>query len=219
MRSKKLGLRAWKDFYDQVWWMLVYLAIWWFLTVTIVFGPPAMLLLFKVADPRMGVWGERMTFAEISRYLIEHLGRGWKLWLMTMPLIALCVFNLQFYGGSENALALLTPVWLALLILSVVCMITIFTYAAIMEAPAGESFKQGLRFAIAGLPRLIPILLITLFIPFIIVSTIVLFAYPLTFIFPGVTALAMGRYILEVQNLEFPRPNEPTAERLQEKRS
>ena len=219
VRALKLGLRAWKDLYDQVWWMLLYLALWWFLTITVVFGPPALLLLFRVADPRQGVWGDRMNFGEVNRYLLDNLVRGWKIWLATVPLVALCIFNLNFYGGSDQTLAVLTPLWLVLLIMSTVGAIAIFAYAAIMETAAMESIKAGVKIATANLPKLIVILLFTLFIPFIFVSTVVLFAYPLTFVFPGVTALAMGRFILDAQDMDYPKPNEPTEELLREKRT
>ena len=219
MRALKMGLRAWKDLYDQIWWMLLYLILWWFLTVTVVFGPPAMLLLFHVADPRVGVWGDRLTLREVVQFLLSNFGRGWKVWLATVPIVALCVFNLTFYGGSDHAIAVLTPIWLALVVMAIVATIVIFACAGILGMSARESFKTGFKVTASRAPQLVLILLVTLFLPFIMFAWIITIAYPLTFVIPGVTALAMGRLVLDALGQEYPRPNEPTEELLREKRT
>ncbi|HQY29919.1 MAG TPA: hypothetical protein PK691_01460, partial [Thermomicrobiales bacterium] len=126
MQALRLGLRAYRDFYDHIWWMLVLLVVWWVLNVTIVFGPPATLLLFHLADPRQGVWEDRLTPRECARYLLDNWARAWKLWLATAPVLALVVFNLHFYGGSDHALAVLAPIWVVLLVVVAIGMITIF---------------------------------------------------------------------------------------------
>jgi hypothetical protein len=155
----------------------------------------------------------------MAQYILANFGRGWKIWLATVPIIALSLFNLDYYGGSDSALALLTPIWLALFVLSIIGTVTIFACAGMMETPAGESIRTGLKVAAARLPQLILLLLITFFIPSILFSRILTIAYPLTFVIPAVTALAMGRLVLDTLGLEYPRPNEPTEERLREKRS
>src|SRR4051812_21813553 len=142
--------------------MLLYLAVWWLLIATVIFGPAATLLLFHIADPRLGVWGDRPTMRDSARYLLDNLGRSWKICLATVPLVVLCAFNLSFYGGSDNAIALLTPIWLALLALAVVCSVTIFAYGGVMGSAAGETIKLGAKVAAARLPQLVLLLLITL---------------------------------------------------------
>jgi hypothetical protein len=219
LRTLRLGLRAWRDFYDQIWWMLLYLAVWWLLIATVIFGPAATLLLFHIADPRLGVWADRPTMRESARYLLDNLGRSWKICLATVPLVVLCAFNLSFYGESDNAIALLTPIWLALLALAVICTITIFAYGGVMESPAGVSIKLGAKVAAARLPQLLLLLLITLLIPYMVITPIVNYAFPLFIVLPGVTAIAVSRHVLDTLALEYPRPNDPTEERLHEKQS
>jgi hypothetical protein len=219
VQAIKLGLRAYRDFYDHIWWMLLVLVVWWILNVTVVFGGVATLLLFRVADPRQGIWEDRMGFRESSQYLLTHFTRGWKIELMTVPLVALVAFNLNFYGSGDHALAILNPVWLMLLVAFALATLVIFALGGVTERSAIDAWKTGIRMTLIRLPAVLTILLITAIMPFLLISTLLAFLYPLIFVLPGIVAIALSRYVLIAMNLAYPTPDEPTDERLREKKT
>jgi hypothetical protein len=214
----KLAIRAYRDFYDHIWLMLLVVAAWWTLLFTVILIPSATLLLFKAADPRMGPWEERITFREASAYLWQQFGRGWKLAAACFPIILLTAFNLRFYGMSDSAMALMSPLWLLLLIVAVTASSIIFALASLQEDPAGETIRQGLRLTAMRFPAALTVLLITAVVPATIFLGPLYFLAPLVLAVPGLVAIAMTRFVLKVSGMPMPEPNKPTEERLHEKR-
>ena len=219
MTTLRLAIRAYRDFYDIVWWMLLTTAIWWLMLVSVVFAPAATLLLFHQADPRLGVWEDRPDFREMGRYLMSQLGRSWLLALATVPLLALMTFNLSYYGGSDGAAALLAPFWLVLVIIAVIATLIIFALAALTEADAKSCLRDGLRLTGLYFPGALLVLVITFVIPLLLLTSVLQFLLPLILVLPGLVATAFSRFVLRVSRIPYPRPNEPTEERLHEKRS
>jgi hypothetical protein len=215
----RLAIRSYRDFYDIIWWMLLATAIWWLMLISVVFAPAATLLLFRQADPRLGIWEDRPGLGEMGRYLIAQVGRGWLLALATVPLVALMAFNLNYYGGSDNAISLIAPFWLVLLIIGVTATLIIFALAALTGADAKSCLRDGLRLAGLRFPAALVVLLITLVIPGLILLTALEFLFPLVLALPGLVATAFSRFVIRAARIPHPNPNEPTEERLHEKRS
>ena len=218
MGTLKLAFRAYRDFYDHIWLMLLMTAIWWCLIVTVAFAPSATLLLFKVADPRTGAWEDRVGFREASSYLWTELLRGWKITIATIPLVALLAFNLQFYGGSDGTLALLSPVWLLLLIIAITSTLVIFALGGMTDLPAGAVIRKGWRVTALRLPGALLVILITFIVPATIIGSVLYFVLPIILVLPGILATGLSRYVLKSLGEAYPEPNKPTEERLHEKR-
>ena len=218
MAALRLALRSYREFYDQVWLMLLVSLVWWLLLLTFVFAPSATLLLFRHADPRLGSWDERLDVAASGRYLWNQFVRGWTLALVTLPVIALTAFNLWFYSGSSSVLSALGPLWLVLLIVSVVASIIAFALAATTELPVKQVIVAAARITALRLPAVIIILLVTLVIPVLLITTTLYFLLPLLLMIPGIVATAFTRFGLLALGEPIPNPNEPTAERMHEKK-
>ena len=218
MGTLKLALRAYRDYYDHIWIMLLMTAVWWCLVVTVAFAPSATLLLFRVADPRKGAWDDRIGFREASTYLWTEILRGWKLALATIPLVALLAFNLQFYGGSDGVFALLSPVWLLLLIIAVTSTLIIFALGGMTNLPAGAVVRKGWRVTGLRLPGALLVILITFIIPATIIGSVLYFILPVILVLPGILAIGLSRFVLKSLGEAYPEPNKPTEERLHEKR-
>jgi hypothetical protein len=219
VHALKLGLRAYRDFYDQIWWLLLLLVLWWLLNVTVVFGPAATLLLFHEADPRQGIWEDRLGPRGSVQFLIQNFARGWKLALMTLPAVALVAFNLNYYGHADGALGALSPIWFLLLIVFAIATCVIFAVAAVTGEDATTAWKSGARITLVRMPALVMLILITAIVPAMILTSVLIFAYPLFFVIPGLVATALSRYALTALKLQAPSPNQPTEERLREKKS
>jgi hypothetical protein len=215
----KLSFRAYRDFYDQIWTMLLYTAMWWLALVTVVLAPPATLLLFHVADPRKGPWEERITFREAIAYFWQNILRGWKLFAATGLPLALIAFNLQFYGGSDGIVALIAPIWLFLLIGGFAAFCVVFAVGGTTDDPAGTVLKRGLRVTGLRLPAILLVLMITFVLPSILITSVIYFLTPLVLALPGLLAVAMTRLVLPSIGEAIPEPNKPTEERLHEKRA
>jgi hypothetical protein len=219
LTTLRLAFRSYRDFYDIVWWMLLTTAIWWLMLVSVVFAPAATLLLFRQADPRLGVWEDRPSLGEMGRYLMAQVGRGWLLALATLPLVALIAFNLNYYGGRDNASSLLAPFWLVLLVIAVIATLIIFALAALTGAGARSCLRDGLRLTGLHFPAALLVLAITFVIPMLILMSALQFLLPLVLMLPGLVATAFSRFVIRAARIPHPNPNEPTEERLHEKRS
>jgi uncharacterized membrane protein YesL len=219
LTTLRLALRSYREFYDIIWWMILATAIWWFMLISVVFAPAATLLLFRQADPRLGIWEERPSLREMGRYLLAQFGRSWLLAVATVPLLALMTFNLSYYGGSGGAISLLAPFWLVLLIIGVIATLIIFGLAALSDVGARDCLRDGLRLTGLHFPTALVVLVITFVIPALLLTSLFQFLIPLTLILPGLVATAFSRFVLRASRMPYPKPNEPTEERLHERHS
>jgi len=213
VEALRLGLRAYRDLYDQIWWMLLALVAWWILNATVVFGPPATFLLFQEADPRQGIWEDRMGPRDWPRYLLSNWVRSWKIALCTLPVVFLLAFNLNFYGSSGRTLSFLTPLWFLLLIVAATASIVIFAVGGVLNQQAGDAIKNGGRITAIRFPSVLLIVLLTAILPLLVISATLQFTFPLFFLIPGLVAMAVSRYVLAATGEPLPNPNEPTDER------
>ena len=219
MRALRFALRSYRDFYDRIWWMLLLTAVWWVMLATIIFVPSATLLLFKHADPRIGVWKDRPDLRESGQFLWSELVRGWTLTLATLPLIGLMAFNLVFYGGEDNALTALAPIWLVLLILGITATFIIFAVAGVTDLPAKAAILTGFRLTGIRLPAALVVIFMTVLVPVLVIISTYYILLPVAVMLPGLIATAFSAFVLDAMGAAVPDPNKPTDERLHEKHS
>jgi hypothetical protein len=215
----RLALRAYRDLYDHIWIMLLVTAVWWVMLITVIFAPPATLLLFKHADPRIGSWEDRPGLRESGEFLWAQLIRSWLITLATLPIIALTAFNLDYYGSGGSALSFLSPLWLVLLLLTVTVTFAIFAIAAVTDLSPKQAIIAGARLTGARLPAALVLLLFTLIIPAMAIVASLYVLLPLVALIPALVALAFSTFVLKATHTPLPEPNQPTEERLHEKRS
>ena len=191
----------------------------WLLLITIVFAPPATLLLFRHADPRIGPWEDRPGIRESGEYLWVQFGRSWLIALATAPIVVLTAFNLDYYGNGESALSFLSPLWLVLLILAVTGMVVIHALAAMTDLPAKQAIIAGARVTGARLPAALLFLLLTAIIPVLAIIATYYILLPVAVMIPALVAIGFSTFVLKATRAPLPEPNQPTEERLHEKRS
>ena len=219
MSAIRLALRSYRDLYDHLWIMLLVTAVWWVMLITVIFAPPATLLLFKHADPRIGPWEDRPGLRESGELLWAQLIRSWLITLATVPIIALTAFNLDYYGSGVSALSFLSPLWLVLLLLAVTATFVIFAITAMTELSAKQAIIAGARITGARLPAALVLLLFTLIIPAMAIVASFYVLLPLVALIPALVAMAFSAFVLKASGTPLPEPNQPTEERLHEKRS
>jgi hypothetical protein len=219
VRAFRFALHSYREFYDRIWWMLLVTALWWLMLPTIVFVPPATLLLFRHADPRIGIWHDRPSLRESGQFLWSQLTRGWVITLVTLPIVALTVFNLVFYGGEDGGLAVLAPVWLVLVILSITAAFLIFAVAGVTDLSAKAAIVTGARLTAARLPAALVVIFLTVLVPILVITSTFYILLPVALMIPGLVATALSAFVLEATGTPIPDPNKPTDERLHEKHS
>ena len=215
----RLALRSYREFYDRIWWMLLLTAVWWLLLTTIIFIPTATLLLFKHADPRVGVWDDRPDIRESGQFLWSQLARGWLITLATVPLVGLMAFNMTYYGGGDSSLSFLAPIWLMLLILGITATISIFAVAGVTDLPAREVVVTGARLTAVRLPAALMIVFVTALVPILMITSTYYVLLPIAVLIPGLVATAFSKFVLKAMGMQIPEPNKPTEERLHERHS
>jgi hypothetical protein len=215
----RLALRTYRDLYDHIWIMLLVTAVWWVLLITVIFAPPATLLLFRHADPRIGPWEDRPGLRESGEFLWAQLIRSWLITLATLPIIALTAFNLDYYGSGVSALSFLSPLWLVLLILAITATFMIFAVAGVTDLSPKQAIVAGARITGARLPAALVLLLFTAIIPVMAIVASLYVLFPLAILIPALVAIAFSTFVLKATRAPLPEPNQPTEERLHEKRS
>ena len=215
----RLALRSYRDLYERIWVMLLVTAVWWVLLITVVFAPPATLLLFRHSDPRIGPWEDRPDIRESGQYLWSQLVRSWLITLVTIPVIALTAFNLNYYGTGNGPLAFISPLWFVLLILAVTASFVIFALAGLTDLSPKQTIIAGARVTGARLPGALVLLLFTVIIPLLVIMASYYVLLPLAFAIPPLVTTAFSAFALRATGAPLPEPNKPTEERLHEKRS
>jgi hypothetical protein len=219
LSALRLALRSYRDLYERIWVMLLVTTVWWVLLVTVVFAPPATLLLFRHADPRIGSWQDRPDIRESGQFLWSNLVRSWLITLVTIPVVALTAFNLDYYGTGNGPLAFISPLWFVLLLLTITAAFVIFALAGVTDLSPKEAIFAGARVTGARLPGALVLLLFTVIIPLLVIMATYYVLLPLAFAIPPLVATAFSTFVLRATGTPLPEPNKPTEERLHEKRS
>src|SRR6187551_2444323 len=114
MKGARFVGRGLADTYDNLVYFTVLTLIWWVCVLSIVLAPSATLALFAHADPRIGTVSDRPSLSETFRFILRNIWRGWRLALLTVPILLLLSYNIGYYGTRSSAIGILSPLWMFL---------------------------------------------------------------------------------------------------------
>lgn len=208
MQGFRIVWKGLRSVSDHLFRYLLASCLWYLAVVLVVAGPAATLALFRMTDPRWGFEEEPQTWGEIARYTKDNLWRGWKLALLTAPLILLFLYNIGYYGANDSRLGALTPLWFVLLVFGVTVTLIAYAVAAISERPALETLRLSAGLTAARLPRVFLTLLLTL-----LIGVICFALTPFLLLYPAVVSSIVNRLVLDGLRIPIPDPTAPTPER------
>lgn len=207
----KLVWRGIRDLFEQFLSLTWFSLLWWLCVILIIPGPPATVALYAMADPRRQVSTPELRDAvDVFRSAIK---RSWSIFLFTIPLMAILVWNLYFFGGTSELLAAMTPLWLIMLVLIWVLMLYAYSVAATMESGTRNAFR-GAMFVLISRP-FVSISLSLFSIALIVIMTITV--VPMVLFGPALIASIVNRVVLYVLGVEVIDPSAPTTERAHER--
>jgi uncharacterized membrane protein YesL len=213
MTGARLVLRGLADTYDHLVYFTLITLFWWLCVGLILPGPAATIALFTHADPRIGTLTDRPSWAETLRLIRANLWRGWRLALITVPVLLLVLYNISFYGRGTSALGLLAPLWLFLLLIGLLITMSACSISALLQE---ESAKTAAKLAVvlvgARLPRGLLLLLCTSIV--VLLGSVLI--VPAVMFIPATVAAIVNRFVLTGLRLDIPDPLSPTPERLAE---
>lgn len=227
----KLVWRGVRDLFDQflsltwfslLWWVCVspfvlVLALslssplWLVLLVLTLPGPPATVALYAMADPRRQV--STPDFQDAVDVFRTAFGRSWGIFLFTVPLMAILIWNLYFFGGTSALLAAMSPLWMIMLVLIWMLMLYAYAVAGTMESGTRNAFR-GAMYVLVSRP-ILSIALSVCSVLLIIVMTITV--VPMLLFGPALIASIVNRVVLYVLGVEVIDPSAPTTERAHER--
>lgn len=203
--------RGIRDLFDQFMILSLFSLLWWLCAVLIVPSPPATVALAAMADPRrMGAAPEMSDAIEIFK---TSWKRSWGIALLTVPFLAMLLWNLSFFAGSDHVLAPMIPMWIVLLILLFVMTMYAFSVAGTMESGVRNAFR-GAMFVLVSRPFMsIALSLVMVILLFAMTITVL----PMLLFGPGLVASIVNRFTLTTLGEEIIDPSSPTIEREQER--
>ncbi len=207
----KLVWRGIRDLFEQFLSLTWFSLLWWVCFILIVPGPPATVALYSMADPRRQV--STPDFRDAVDVFWSAFRRSWGIFLFTVPLMAVLVWNLYFFGGTTQLLAAMTPLWMIMLVLIWVLMLYAYAVAGTMESGVRNAFR-GAVFVLVSRP-LLSIVLSLFSIILIVVMTITVL--PMVLFGPALIASIVNRVVLFVLGVEVIDPSAPTTERADER--
>ena len=207
----KLFWRGVRDLFDQFMILSLFSLLWWVCAILIVPGPPATVTLAAMADPRrMGAAPEMSDAAEIFK---SSWKRSWGIALLTVPFLAMLLWNLSYFAGSSHTLAPMIPLWIVMLILLFVLTLYTFSVAGSMESGVRNAFR-GAMFVLVSRPFMSIGLSLLMVVLIFAMSITVL---PMLLIGPALVASIVNRFTLTILGEEIVDPSSPTIERQDER--
>ena len=183
---------------------------WWLAVVVIVPAPAALVTLAALTDPRRGP--NRPSWREALLSLRQNLWRGWGVAVLTVPLVAVLLANLAFYGDGGSGWGVLVPLWTLLLVMSMALTGYAFVIAGLIDQPVGSTVK--LAAFLVGRRPLRAIALVIFTAAAVVIGTALV--VPLVMFLPALLAAVFNRLVLDGLGLPVVDPTAPTEERRQE---
>ncbi len=208
-RGVRIFLRGLSDTLENLLHFVLSSLIWWLCVISIVLGPGAVLALFKTTDPRIGSSFDRLGPRDFVAESTRQIGRGWKLALVTLPIVALLAYNLWFYGASASSLSLLVPAWVLLLTIAVLITLSAFSIAALLDEPP----LSALRIAAILTGAKIWHALVVAFLLYGLTVVSALLIVPVFMFLPATIAATINRLVLRGLGISVADPLAPTEER------
>jgi uncharacterized membrane protein YesL len=188
----------------------MYSLLWWLAMVTVVFGPPATITLFSMADPRRQVTSP--DFSDAVAVFRGAFRRGWGIFLWTVPLIVVLIWNTYYFGGTNETLSILVPLWLLMSIALLMLGLYAFSVAGTMESGVRNAFR-GAAYLLVARPFVSLFLVVTLIVLALLMTVTVV---PMILFGPALIATIVNRFTLHGLQVPVIDPNSPTDERAYE---
>jgi uncharacterized membrane protein YesL len=205
-----LGL-ALRDLFEQLVSMCVYSLLWWVCFVSVILGPAATVTLFSMADPRRQI--QSPEFADAIAVFKTAFRRGWGIFLLTVPLIVVLIWNTSYFGGTQETLRVLIPLWLLMSLILIVVCVYAFSVAGTMESGVRNAFRGAMYVLVSKPFRALGLGLFLVVLSLIMTITVV----PMLFFGPALIACIVNRFVLDGLDVEVIDPNAPTDERAYER--
>jgi len=174
-------------------------------------GPPATVALAAMADPRrMGAAPEMSDAVEIFK---SSWKRSWGIAILTVPFLAMLLWNLSFFAGSSHILTPMIPMWIILLVLLFVMTLYAFSVAGTMESGVRNTFR-GAMFVLVSRPFMSIGLSLAMA---VLIFAMTITVLPMLLIGPALVASIVNRFTLTTLGEEIIDPSSPTIEREQER--
>ena len=228
MRGLRIVGRGLRDTYESLFTFCLATIGWWLATLPVwvlwpvlswvallgflLFGPAATIALFAIADPRRAV--SRPDLGEMVAIWRENLVPSWKLAAATLPVPLVLLNNLLVFGGTDDALAALAPLWGVLLILSVCFVLVAFASGGMFRLPLRETLRRTAYVLLAAPFR--SLFVLAAVIVFLVIGTGLV--VPMVLFVPALIAATVDRLVAQALDLTIVDPNAPTEERAREKR-
>ncbi len=207
----KLTWRGIRDMFDMFMTLCLFSLLWWLCAILIVPMAPATVALFAMADPR-----RQVSVPEISdgiEVFKSSWKRGWGIWLLTVPFLAMLFWNLTYFSGSSSLLAAMVPLWTVLLVLLWIVTLYAFSMAGTMESGVRNAFR-GAMYVMVVRPGVGVILSLFIVLLAITMSVMVI---PMLLFGPALIACIVNRFSLTILGEEIIDPSSPTVERAKER--
>jgi uncharacterized membrane protein YesL len=199
-----------RDVFEQLLTFCLYSLLWWVCIVTVILGPAATVTLFAMADPRRQVMSPE--FSDCIAVMKTSFRRGWGIFLWTVPLIVVLIWNTFYFGGTEEGLRVLIPLWLLMSVILTVLALYAFSVAGTMESGVRNAFRGAIYVLVAKPFRGLLLGLFLIVLSLIMTVTVL----PMLFLGPAIIAAIVNRFILDGLGVHVIDPNAPTDERADE---
>src|SRR5215213_10118291 len=114
---------------------------WWVCLCLVIPAPAATVTLAAMADPRRAA--DRPDWREALRAVRRNLWRGWGVVLRLLPIVAVLLANLSFYGGRTERWDVLVPLWTVLLVFALAVTLYAFAVAGLTDATAWSATTRA----------------------------------------------------------------------------
>ena len=212
VRGLRLVKRGLSDTFEHLLPFTLTSLVWWLCVLLVVPAPGALLALFQQADPRHGIESDRPGFREGVRYGWQRIPQGWGLVALTVPVLAVLVYDISYGQTSDNVIRLLGPLWIVLLMLGTVATLSAFSLVAILAKPVLTALRLALLITAARLPAVLVVSVAL----YLIVAVGALLVVPLIMFLPVTVAATINRLVLDALRIPIVDPLDPTEERLRE---
>lgn len=211
MTFLRLMGRGVRDLFEQLLSLCLYSLLWWLAAATIVLGPAATVTLFSMADPRRQVASPE--FGDAIAVFKTSFKRGWGIFLWTVPLVVILIWNTSFFSATEETLGVLVPLWLLMTVILIVLSLYAFSVAGTMESGVRNAFRGAIYVLVSRPIRGLLLGLILILLTLVMTVTVV----PMILFGPSLIAAIVNRFVLDGLQVPVIDPNSPTDERAYER--
>ena len=175
--------------------------------LTTILVPPALTMLFMLADPRLVV--NRPEWSELPQIFRAVFVRSWKVALITLAPLAMIGWNIRYFLGSEHTLALLVPLWVVMWIFIFALTLYGYSLAGTHESGPRNAFRGGMYTLVKYPFRTIGMSLFLLTVGYAGALALL----PMLLVGPAFVASIVNRFVFEALEVEVIDPEAPTSER------